>query len=335
MANDELMTRRLGRTGLEVSALGLGCWPIGGVTIRDGQHVGYTGVDDAESLRAVAAAVELGVTLFDTADAYGAGHSERLLGQALAGHPEVRVATKFGNTIDEATRRMTGRDSSPAYVRSAVHASLRRLQRERIDLYQLHTPDVPPERAAELVEVLEDLVAEGLIAWYGVSAAEPGQVEALAGPHLGVAQVEMNVLDGASPVTAVAHRLDLGVVCRSPLAMGLLGGRHAVGRPVPEDDVRARPFEWLRWFRDAAPAPEFMERLDAIRDILTRDGRSLAQGALAWIWADDDRAVPLPGFRTVAHVTDTAGALRAQPLSAVEHDEIERLLGRGVAASAG
>ena len=328
MTEHDIATRQLGRTGLEVSATGLGCWPIGGVMIRDGQQVGYTGGDDAESLRAVATAVELGVTLFDTADAYGAGHSERLLGQALAGHPEVRVATKFGNTIDESTRELTGTDTSPEYVRSAVHASLRRLRRERIDLYQLHTPDVPPERAAELVEVLEDLVTEGLIAWYGVSAAEPAQVEALAGPHLGVAQVEMNVLDGPSPVTAVAHRLDLGVVCRSPLAMGLLGGRHAAGQPVPEDDVRARPFEWLRWFRDGAPAPEFMERLDAVRGVLTRDGRSLAQGALAWIWADDDRAVPLPGFRTVAHVTDTAGALRARPMSAADHDEIELLLGR-------
>jgi aryl-alcohol dehydrogenase-like predicted oxidoreductase len=318
----------LGRTGLQVSAVGLGCWPIGGVQIRDGQHTGYTGVDDAESLRAIATAVDLGITLFDTADAYGAGHSERLLGQALAGHPEVRVATKFGNTLNEATRELTGRDTSPGYVRSAVHASLRRLRRERIDFYQLHTPDVPPQRAAELVEVLEDLVTEGLIAWYGVSAAEPGQVEALAGPHLGVVQVEMNVLDGPSPVTPVAHRLDLGVVCRSPLAMGLLGGRHVVGQRVPENDVRARPYEWLRWFEDGAPAPEFMRRLDAVRDILTRDGRSLAQGAVAWIWADDDRAVPLPGFRTVAHVTDTAGALRAQPLSATEHDTIERLLGR-------
>jgi aryl-alcohol dehydrogenase-like predicted oxidoreductase len=327
-----IRTRTLGRTGLEVSAVGLGCWPIGGAMSRDGQQVGYTGVHDDESLRAVAAAVDLGITLFDTADAYGAGHSERLLGQALAAHPEVRVATKFGNTIDESTRQLTGHDTSPRHVRDAVHASLRRLRRERIDLYQLHTPDVSPERAAELVEVLEDLVTEGHIAWYGISAdnAHPEQVEALAGPHLGVVQVEMNVLDGPPPTVLTARRLDLGVLCRSPLAMGLLGGRHTAGSRVPDADVRARGFEWLRWFRDGVPAPEFLERLESVREVLTRNGRSLAQGALAWIWAEDDRAVPLPGFRTVAHVTDTAGALRMAPLPAGEHDEIEYLLGRPV-----
>lgn len=322
------LTRRLGRSNLRVSALGLGCWPIGGAVLRDGRPRGYTGADDAESLRAIAAAVDLGVTLFDTADAYGAGHSERLLGRALAGHPEVAVATKFGNVIDEETRQLTGVDTSPAYVRRAVHASLRRLNRDRIEVYQLHTPDAVGERAAELVATLEQLVADGLIAWYGVSATAPGQVETLAGPHLAVVQVEMNVLDGAPANAEAAEELDLGVLCRSPLAMGVLGGRHDATTRLPEADVRAQQLEWLRWFDRGTPTADVLRRLDAIRDILTSNGRSLAQGALAWIWADSPRAVPLPGFRTVEQVRDTAAAMRHGPLTPAEHDEVEGLLGR-------
>src|SRR5512133_554480 len=145
-----VLARRLGRSNLQVSALGLGCWAIGGAMAAGDQPLGYAGVDDAEAVRALHRAVELGVTLFDTADAYGAGHSERLLGSVLADHPEVLVATKFGNTIDEATRQLTGVDTSPAYVRRALAASLRRLGRERVDLYQLHTSDVTRERAHHL-----------------------------------------------------------------------------------------------------------------------------------------------------------------------------------------
>ncbi len=127
-------TRRLGRSGIEVSALGLGCWAIGGAMMRGDQPVGYAGADDDAARAAIRRGVELGVRLFDTADAYGAGHSERLLGEVLASSPDVRVATKFGNTIDEETRQLTGVDVSPGYVRRAVEASLRRLRRDRIDL---------------------------------------------------------------------------------------------------------------------------------------------------------------------------------------------------------
>jgi aryl-alcohol dehydrogenase-like predicted oxidoreductase len=296
---------------------------------RDGQQLGYTGADDQESLRAIAAAVELGVTLFDTADAYGAGHSERLLGQALASHPEVWIATKFGNTIDEDTRQLTGNDTSPAYVRRAVHASLRRLRRDRIDLYQLHTPDVDADRAEELVEVLEQLVDEGVIGWYGVSTDDPAQVRPfLDGPHFAAIQLQLNVLDGPAPTLELAERHDLGVLCRSPLAMGLLGGRYTAGVRVPEGDVRSTQPDWLRWFEDGVPTAEFLSRLDAVRDVLTARGRSLAQGALAWIWARSDRAVPLPGFRTVEHVRDSAGVLQYGPLMPEEFDAVERALGR-------
>ena len=113
-----VMTRRLGRSNLKVSALGLGCWAIGGAMAAGDQQLGYAGVDDDLAVQALHRAVELGITLFDTADAYGAGHSERLLAGVLADHPDVVVATKVGNTIDEASRQLTGVDTSPAYVPS-------------------------------------------------------------------------------------------------------------------------------------------------------------------------------------------------------------------------
>ena len=116
------------RSGIQVSALGLGCWAIGGPWTFDGRPAGWGPVDDAESIRAIHRAVDLGVTLFDTADVYGAGHSERVLGRALAGHrDEVVISTKFGLLFDEATREGGGDDVSPAYIRRACDATLERL----------------------------------------------------------------------------------------------------------------------------------------------------------------------------------------------------------------
>ena len=113
--------RVLGRSGIAVSGLGMGCWAIGGPAWRDGKPIGWGNVDDAESVRAIHRALDLGVTLFDTADIYGAGHSERILGQALAGrrHQGV-IASKFGQLFDEGTRQAIGRDASPAHIRQRV-----------------------------------------------------------------------------------------------------------------------------------------------------------------------------------------------------------------------
>lgn len=322
-------TRRLGRSGLNVSALGLGCWAIGGAMAADDQQLGYAGVDDDEARRALRRAVELGVTLVDTADAYGTGHSERLIGEVLADRPDVLVATKFGNTLDEATRQLTGVDTSPEYVRSAVHASLRRLRRDHIDLYQLHTPDVDDGRARELVDVLEELVAEGLIGWYGVSTDSPEHVDILAtGEHCTAVQLQLNVLDDNSAMLAVCDRYDLAALCRSPLAMGLLGGRYTSSSTLPAHDIRGRQPEWLRWFVDGKPSPDFLHRLDSVRGVLTAGGRTVAQGSLGWIWAHHPRAIPLPGFRNIAQVEDNLGALGHGPLSTEEHQRIEQQLGR-------
>jgi aryl-alcohol dehydrogenase-like predicted oxidoreductase len=137
-----MFMRQLGRSGVQVSALGLGCWAIGGPYWENGQPRGWGQIDDDEALRAIQRGLDLGVTFFDTADTYGAGHSERLLGRALAGKRDrVVIATKFGFMFDEATRQVIGRDASPAYIRRACAASLKRLNTDYIDLYQFHLGD--------------------------------------------------------------------------------------------------------------------------------------------------------------------------------------------------
>ncbi|MEU2623886.1 aldo/keto reductase [Streptomyces sp. NPDC007157] len=322
-------TRTLGRSGIEVSALGFGCWAIGGEwQDGTGQPLGWGKVDDEESVRAVHRALDLGVTFFDTADTYGAGHSERVLGRALGKRrDDVVVATKWGNVFDEETRTLTGSDDSPAYVRRALTASLRRLGTDHVDLYQLHLSDADPARAAELRDVCEELVAEGLIRAYGWSTDDPARAAVFAeGPHCTAVQHALNVLQDAPELLRVAEDLGLAAVNRSPLAMGLLGGRR---QAAGAGDIRSRPPAWLPGFGDGDGAdPEWVVRVDALRAVLTGGGRTLAQGALAWIWARSPRTVPIPGFRSVAQAEENAGAMAKGPLTAGQVAEIDRLLGR-------
>jgi aryl-alcohol dehydrogenase-like predicted oxidoreductase len=179
-----MLTRTLGRSGITVSALGLGCWAIGGPMWRGERPVGWGTVDDAESLRALRRALDLGVTFFDTSDAYGCGHSERLLGQALAGQRErVVIATKFGNVFDEQTRHITGADASPDFIRQACEASLKRLQTDYIDLYQFHLGSYDLAQAGSVRDTLESLAAAGKIRSYGWSTDDPARARFFAGKH--------------------------------------------------------------------------------------------------------------------------------------------------------
>ena len=168
------MMRPLGRSGIQVSAMGLGCWAIGGPFWFGETPSGWGEVDDDESIRAIHAGLDLGINFFDTSDVYGTGHSERVLAHAFEGRRDkVVIATKFGNTFDEATRQGTGSDASPEYIRSACEASLRRLNTDYIDLYQFHLNGYPPEKAAPVRDTLEELVAAGKIRAYGWSTDFP------------------------------------------------------------------------------------------------------------------------------------------------------------------
>jgi aryl-alcohol dehydrogenase-like predicted oxidoreductase len=325
-------TRPLGRSGIEVSALGFGCWAIGGEwQAVDGQPLGWGKVDDEESVRAVRRALDLGVTFFDTADTYGAGHSERVLGRALGKHrADVVVATKWGNVFDEATRTLTGSDASRTYLRRALTASLRRLGTDYVDLYQFHLSDAGPEQAAPLREACEELVREGLIRAYAWSTDDPERAAVFAeGPHCAAVQHALNVLNDAPAMLRLCEEAGLASINRSPLAMGLLTGKHRDRQPLEAGDIRSRPPTWLLGFGDGSGAdPEWLARVDALKDVLTSEGRTLAQGALAWLWARSSRTVPIPGFRSVAQAEENAGALAKGALTSAQLAEVDRLLTR-------
>jgi aryl-alcohol dehydrogenase-like predicted oxidoreductase len=319
--------RVLGRSGIEVSAIGFGGWAIGGPFSRDGSPVGWGEVDDNESAAALHRAFDLGITFFDTADVYGTGHSEEVIGAALAGHrDEVVIATKFGNVFDPARREITGADASPGHIQQACRDSLRRLGTDRIDLYQLHLGDLPADQADDALGALEDLVAAGLIRGYGWSTDDPERAAQFGkGTHCTAVQHQMNVLDDDPDMLAVCDAFDLASVNRGPLAMGLLTGKYGATTQVPADDVRgAAP--WMKYFADGRPAPRFLARLAAVRDVLTSGGRTPAQGALGWLLARSPRTVPIPGIRTVAQAEQNAAALQFGPLTPAQLDEIARLL---------
>ncbi|MFE4335674.1 aldo/keto reductase [Streptomyces sp. NPDC056831] len=326
----ETKSRNLGRHGIAVSALGFGCWAIGGEwSDPDGNPLGWGKVEDEESVAAIRRALELGVTFFDTADVYGTGHSERILARALAGRrDDVVIATKWGNRFDEQARTLIGGDSSPTYAREALVASLRRLGTDRIDLYQLHLSDAPLDEAAELRDACEGFVAEGLIRSYAWSTDDPVRAALFAqGAHCVAVQHACNVLEDAPEMLALCTERGLASINRSPLAMGLLTGAYGPERRGGAGDIRATPPAWLRWFgAGGTAAPEWTARVDAVREVLTADGRTLAQGALAWLWARSPHTVPIPGFRTVAQAEQNAGALAHGPLREEQLTEISTLL---------
>ena len=330
--------RRLGDEGPPLSMLGLGTWAIGGPFFSgEGCHyptgapLGYGDVDDGQSTRAIHAAVDMGITLFDTSDAYGTGHGERVLGAALAGkRDDVLIATKFGNTYDEARKELTGTDISPAYIRRACEASLKRLGTDRIDLYQLHLGALEPDDAAGVADTLESLCQDGLIRAYGWSTDDPARAKVFAGrPHAAAAQFDMNVFEDAQAMAQTCRDSGFVALARVPLAMGFLSGKFTQGSKLPANDIRSKPPTWLRCFDDGGHASAaWIEKLTAIKEILTSGGRTAAQGALAWIWGRDETVVPIPGARTEAQVKENAGAMGFGPLTIAQMTEIDTILER-------
>lgn len=319
--------RKLGRSEIEVSAIGLGTNAIGGpvwdASVRKDLPAGYGEVDQAEAVRAIRHAVDLGITFFDTADEYGCGQSERLLGEALDGRRhQVVIATKFGYTYDEAARRITGTGASPAYIRQACEASLRRLRTGTIDLYQFHLRDYPLERAGEVLQTLEDLVREGKIRYYGWSTDDPERARTFAqGDHCTAVQHRLNILIDNPAILAVCDQHDLASINRIPLLMGLLSGKFTASTRLPEVDIRSEYFKHQVFFDD-------LKRLEAMRATLTERGHTLPQAALAWILARHARTIPIPGFRSVKQVEENARTLELGPLSQEQMERIEEILER-------
>lgn len=314
--------RLLGRTGLPVSEVGFGAWGIGGN--RYGNSYGPT--DDAESQRAVRRAVELGCNFFDTADVYGHGHSEELLGEALAGvRQDVIIATKVGGNfynrgvhplLHERISQAAGlpfeqipvdaplpvtheADFSPAYIRFAVTRSLRRLRTDYIDLLQLHNPPLPLIGRPETYEVLEELKREGLIRWYGVSVHPPEEgLAAITATMPDTVQIAYNLArrEAAADFFPAARAANIGVIAREPLANGFLAGRYVPESRWDASDVRAR-----------MPAP-YVAQLAAlgqrVAELAGKAGCTAAQLALKFALDEPAVSTAVVGMKTVQQVDD-------------------------------
>ena len=317
--------RTLGRSGLQISPMGLGCWAIGGTWYWLDGPGGWGDIDDNESIRAIHAALDLGINFFDTAANYGTGHSERILARALEGkRDKAIIATKFGFNVNEAEKRVTFRDDDHLLdVREECEASLRRLNTDVIDLYQLHVWDYPVEKVPVMIDLLESLVSEGKIRYYGWSTDSVEGARLFAnGKHCVAIQHDLNVILDAPEMLALCEELNLASINRSALARGALSGKYTRDTIFPQNDVRND-----EWSKEHFFAPT-LNQLDAIREILTSNGRTLVQGALAWIWARSEKTIPIPGFKTVAQVQENAKAIELGPLTADQMKEIDSLLGR-------
>jgi aryl-alcohol dehydrogenase-like predicted oxidoreductase len=317
--------RTLGRSGIAVSALGLGTARVGGLGFSRKGDRETTLIPEAvqESKRAIRAALDRGVNFFDTADIYGAGRAETLLGEAICGvRSKVIIATKFGERFDEETGDEPDTEVTPEYVARACEASLRRLGTDVIDLYLFHLRDFPIDRAVAIRDALEDLVSAGKLRGYGWSTDDVERAELFAeGRHCIAIEHRLNVLMNASEMLALCEAHDLASINRVPLLCGALTGRWSPDGTLPASDRRSD------WLTDAG-FQDLLRRAEVLRPVLTDDGRSYVQGALGWIWAWSPRAIPIPGFRTVEQVEGLAGAMAYGPLRASQMNVIEQLLDR-------
>ncbi len=282
--------RKLGRSEIMVSPLGLGTARMAGLGWREDITHQVSPKDKSETIQTIQAAVDLGITFFDTADNYGQGLSEHILGEALRGHHEgIIVATKFGE--DPIPNQEDPWSLDATTVQQKCEASLQRLEIECIDLYLFHRRDYPLERTPELMEVLEALVQAGKIRYYGWSTDDVDRASIFArGEHCTVIEHRLNIFNDNPPMLELCRSKDLASLNKVPLLMGVLAGRWSATTMLQQGDRR------VPWFKDE----EFLKLLVCVQRIepyLTIDGRSCVQGALGWIWAHSPITIPIPGFR--------------------------------------
>jgi aryl-alcohol dehydrogenase-like predicted oxidoreductase len=297
--------RALGRQGLRVGAIGLGCM---------GMSHGYGGGEEGESIATIHRALDRGVTMLDTAEMYGPFTNEELVGRAIRGRRhEVVLATKFGFRIGEGGNRL-GLDGSPENVRHAVEGSLRRLQVEVIDLYYLHRkdPSVPIE---DTVGAMAELVAAGKVRYLGLSEVNAETLRRANAVHpIAALQSEYSVWERGieEDILPAARALGVGLVPFSPLGRGFLAGAIAGASELPASDFR---HHIPRLDRDNAPKNARI--VAALRDIAARHRVTPAQIALAWVLAQGSDIVPIPGTRLRTHLDQN---LDAAELRLTEHD---------------
>ena len=293
-----MQKRKLGNSGLEVSALGLGCM---------GMSANYgTPPDRQEMIALIRSAVERGITFFDTAEVYGPFVNEDLVGEALAPvRQQVVIATKFGFDVDPETKERRGLNSRPAHIRQAVEASLKRLKTDTIDLLYQHRvdPDVPIEDVAGTVK---DLIEEGKAKYFGLSEVSAQTIRRAHAVHpVAAVQNEYSLWarDVEAEVLPACEALGVGFVPWSPLGQGFLTGKVRADQTFEKNDVRS----WFPRF-----TPEAMEAnqpfVDLLGRIAERNEATSAQIALAWLLAQKPFIVPIPGTRKLHRLEENMAA---------------------------
>lgn len=299
--------RILGRTGIRVSEIGFGAWAIGGTAEASGTPLGWGRSSDDESLATIRRARELGVNFFDTSDSYGFGRSESLLGIVLSRHrKDVVMATKVG-VVRSSTGQLR-KDFSRKHIFLAVDGSLKRLRSDYIDLYQLHNPTIEDLHRGEVQEVMEQLQDSGKIRFWGVSISSIQEGMEIVRRGWGNAlQVLYNVLNQApaDELLPLAKERGFGVIARVPLASGLLTGKYREGAVFPADDIRQN-------FLTQRRMEEVTHRVDEVKSIIGGAARSIAEGALRFVLANDAVSTAIPGARNVRQIESNAGASEAK-----------------------
>ena len=311
-----MQLRNLGNTGIRVSEIGFGAWAIGGAAEASGTPLGWGRTNDDESLAAIRRARDLGVNFFDTADSYGFGRSESLLGIVLSrARQNVIIATKVGvmRMGDGSLKKDFGRE----HIFHAVDGSLKRLRTDYIDLYQAHNPSLEQLRREEIQEAMARLQEIGKIRYWGVSVSTVDEgVEIINRGWGNALQVLFNVLnqEPATSLFPLAKRKGYGIIARVPLGSGLLTGKFRADSTFPVDDVRQN-------FLTPKRLDEVNARVDEMRSIVGGAAKSLTDAALQFVLTDDTVSTTIPGARNARQVEMNVAAADSR----LPSDVVERL----------
>lgn len=313
--------RTLGNTGIRVSEIGFGGWAIGGATGASGTPLGWGKTSDDESLAAIRRARDLGITFFDTADSYGFGRSESLLGIVLSRRrSDVVIATKVG--VMRTSDGVLKKDFTRQHIFHAVDGSLKRLRTDYIDLYQVHNPTLDQLRHEEIQEAMNRLQEIGKVRYWGVSISTVDEGLEIINRGWGNAlQVLYNVLNQqpAQELFPLAKQKGYGIIARVPLASGLLTGKFRQDTVFAADDVRQN-------FLTPRRLEEAIARVDEAKAIIGGAARSLSEAALEFVLANDAVSTTIPGARNVRQVEQNAAASETRlPADVVER--LEKRLG--------